>query len=157
METLLKNKKTKMLLDAVRTDNYRMESLYSIEEIIKRGVQPQVLEAVVNRGFLNPETFEMDLSDIKSDEDINLLIDFYIGTIFNSSSETELILNIYEQEVPESFEPILTLLSEKVNPYFKYDDMFFNIHITEFNQIVTSYLGKKFEPEEDDYCIELSK
>ena len=145
------------MLNRLTTDNYMMESAYSIEEIIKRGVQPQVLETVVNRGFLNPETFKMDLSDIKSDEDINLLLDFYIGTIFNSSSETELILNIYEQELPECFEPVVSKLANITNPYFKYGKLYFHIHTTEYNQIVTSCLGINFEPEEDDYCIELSK
>ena len=108
------------VIQNIGTDRYRMKGSYSIEEIIKRGVQPQVLEAIISRGFLNPETFEMDLSDFKSDDDISLLLDFYIGTIFNSCSVSELMLNILEQELPECFEPVVSRLANITNPYFKY-------------------------------------
>lgn len=139
--------------------NYMMKCYFGTENIIKLGVVPKVLDTVINKGFLNPETLEYDLSNLNSDNDRKLLLDFYMGTLMNKYYSEETLMNyIIEQELPEEFKDvILSKLVKEKNPTFKLGEKYFHIHTTEYNQAVISYLGENYVPEEDDYCIELSE
>ncbi len=135
-------------------DNYAMSTGYSIQSLKKLRNTDGVELQLVKKGLINLEQNKFNIPDCLDIKDIELLIDFYIGTIINGLTVDELKENIFEIELPQEFEKIAGIFNT-LQIDLKYENMFFSTKLTNYNQLVLCYIGTEISSD-DMICFNIS-
>lgn len=129
------------------TENYVMLPAFSFSTLKKLGIHESVMEKLKKCKFADLEHEIFEISDITELEDLELLTNLYVGTIFNKLyTEDEVINNVFEIELPESFIPY-SLQFNDVMPIIVWKDYVFEAKVSRYNQLIISCVGKNIPVE----------
>lgn len=119
-----------LLLD--KTGNYISTGTCSLETLETFGIAKSVKEKSQTLVTKLIDGLPLDL------EDINIILNLYVGTIMNHSlSEETLLQNCVEIELPEI---LAQVIHEGSGPIICWKGLYFHTYITKYNQIVLSYM-----------------
>lgn len=136
-------------------EDYLMLGAYSFETLKQLGIRETVLERLKARPFANLEDELFEIDDAAgSPEDMELLTDLYVGTIFNNTfTEEQILSSIFEMSLPDSFIPF-SLMFNHLQPVLKWKDNYFMAHVTKYNELVV--LPVDYVPLSDELCFKLT-
>ncbi len=130
-----------------QTDNYVMLPAFNFSKLKKLGIHESVMEKLQKCKFADLKHEIFEISDITELEDLELLTNLYVGTIFNKLyTEDEVINNIFEIELPESFIPY-SLQFNEVMPIIVWKDYVFEAKVSRYNELIISCVGKNIPVE----------
>lgn len=140
---------------SVNENNYLMLGVYSFERLKQCGIRETVLARLKARPFANVENGNFEIYDATGSlEDMELLTDLYVGTIFNNEfTEEQVLSSIFEMSLPESFIPF-SLRFNYLQPVLKWKDNYFMAHVTKYNELVISPVD--YVPRPDELCFKLT-
>ncbi|MCM1009693.1 MAG: hypothetical protein NC390_02285 [Fusobacterium sp.] len=136
-------------------ENYLMLGAYNFEGLKQLGIRDSVLERLKARPFANLEDELFEIGDAADSlEDMELLTDLYVGTIFNNEFiEEQILSSIFEMSLPDSFIPF-SLRFNHLQPVLKWKDNYFLAHVTKYNELVISTVD--YVPRSDELCFKLT-
>ena len=116
-------------------DDYYIIEQYSLKNLKELGVDQTVIERLQDKKFINLENDNHNLSIEETMEYVELLTDFYLGTILNKEfSEQEVKENIVQIGLPKEFWAY-EVFFKTFNPLIKWKNLFLIPHITEDHEI----------------------
>ena len=126
--------------------------------LMARRSSSNVLHKLLKKDIIDITSGNIDTYSVKNIEDINLLLNYYLGLIFNMYlTKEDLATKILDIEMPESYELYLSILENLKNPYLKFGSMCFEVYSTDNNRLLITYLGKDFKPKDDSFRIDITK
>lgn len=135
-------------------DNYAMSDVWGLVTLQKMEICEPVKYAVKQKGFVDFEKNQFNIPNDLDVSDIELLIDFYIGTILNNISTHFLMTYSLEQALPKEYIAFAELLTKE--PLIKWNNLYFATHYTQYNQLVLTYLGSEFNNTNNKFCFNLT-
>ena len=137
------------------TENYIMLSAFSFTTLKALGIEQSVIERLKDKPFVNLKNEVFELGEVSTLDDLSLITDLYVGTIFNNSySENEVIENIFEMELPDSFIHF-SLQFNLYRPILKWKEYYFSAYVSKFNQLIIHCIGK-IKPDYEENCFNLT-
>ena len=124
-------------------DNYIMFEAHSLKYLKELGIAKSVEEKLPLQQNKLTEGKTIDI------EDVNTLLNIFIGTLINNClTKEDLLENCVEFELPKVMEP---LFKEGIGPILKWKELYFSTIITKYNQLVMVHLPENI-PEENWFC-----
>lgn len=138
-----------------KNDDYIMITAYGISGLKNLGITKAVSDSLKLKGFVDFESNQFKIPTDLTIQDINLLIDFYIGTILNNFTVELLKENVVEIELPTQYDKFSTVFNQ-YKLLLKWNNLFFSVQYTEYNQFVICYLGEAYLNDDKTLCFNLS-
>lgn len=124
-------------------ENYMMFGAHSLKYLKELGIAKSVeekLPLLLNK-LAKGETIDI--------EDVNTVLNVFIGTLMNTClTEEDLLNNCVEFELPQGMEPIF---KEGQGPIIKWKELYFSSRITKYNQLVIAHFPE-YIPEKCWFC-----
>lgn len=136
--------------------NFLIDTAYTLKEILNFRVAPIIIGKLYNSRIIDFTNKIYNIFEAESLEDLELLTDFYIGTIFNNLyTETEILHGNFTIALPEEFFPY-SIEFNKVHPILKWKNCFFNASVNRFNFMDINCIGE-ITPEKESPIFNLTR
>lgn len=135
-------------------DGYATSSVFGITDLEELGIINQVRRELEEKRYVNFKQKEFNIPEQVEMSDIELMLDFYVGTILNSTPINFAKAYFMEIELPKKYIQFSQILKE--NPLLKWNNLYFATHYTQYNQLVLTYLGGEFNNTNNKFCFNLT-
>ena len=147
-----------MIEICVGKENDLIITNWELDKVIILRSESDTLHKLLKKRIIDIGSGSIDHYNVRTIEDINLLFNYYLGSIFNLYfKENDLINKNLDIEMPESYELYLSIMENLKNPYLKFGSMCFEVYSTDNNRLLITYLGKDFKPKDDSFRIDITK
>lgn len=147
-----------MIEICVGKENNLIITNWDLDKVIILRSESDTLHKLLKKRIIDIGSGSIDHYNVRTIEDINLLFNYYLGSIFNLYlKENDLINKNLDIEMPESYELYLSILNNLKNPYLKFGSMCFEVYSIDNNRLLITYLGKDFKPKDDSFRIDITK
>lgn len=147
-----------MIEICVGKENDLIITNWDLDKVIILRSESDTLHKLLKKRIIDIGSGSIDHYNVRTIEDINLLFNYYLGSIFNLYlKENDLINKNLDIEMPESYELYLSILDNLKKPYLKFGSMCFEVYSIDNNRLLITYLGKDFKPKDDSFRIDITK